>query len=91
MNIFNSDTTTITGSGGRRLVMDTDDLWEEFIIVVDSDIQNEFSGKSAPGGFTWNTRWVSSINALREGRENHQKYIDYIINQRRQHGLPELK
>lgn len=90
MAIFDNDSESTTTSDGRRVLKDTQPLWDEFKIVVDDDIRNESDGKKAPGGFTWNQRWVGRIETLREGRENPQRYIDHIIEERRRQGLPEL-
>ena len=91
MAILDSDSQSTTAPDGRKLVKDTAADWEEFKSIVDSDVQDEDSGKPASGGFSWNDRWVGSIESLREGRENHQRYVDYIIGTRRRHGLPDLR
>ncbi len=72
---------------------DTQDEWELFKLVMDSEIRNEVAGRRAPGGpgRTWNERWMASIVALQKTHENYQRYTDYIVTERRKHGLPELQ
>ena len=72
---------------------DTQEEWELFKLTMDAEIKNEVAGKRAPGGpgRTWNERWMRSIVALDKTHENPEKYIGYIVEQRRLHGLPELQ
>lgn len=89
--IFKSDSKFVAAPNGRMLLEDTQDLWEEFTGIVDRDIQRELAGKRAPGGGNWNERWQGSIKSLQKGnRENYEKYVEYIVYQRKRHGLPDL-
>jgi hypothetical protein len=77
---------------GKIVTRDTRFAWQEFVSVVDWDIRAEFEGKRRPGGRSWNSRWKASIDNLQNGgMENSEKYVNYIIVQRRSKGLPELK
>lgn len=80
-----------TDSDGRIVGKDTDLHWSNFIWVVNGDIIDEKAGQRPPGRRkSWNERWLGSIKSLREGRENSHRYINYIIEERRKQGLPEL-
>ena len=39
---------------------------------------------------TWNDYWRWRIQLIPANRENREKYVNYIIDRRRQEGLPEL-
>ncbi len=71
---------------------DTKKEWEVFKHTIDAEIKNEVAGIRASGGpgLTWNARWLGSIIAIEETQENPQKYVGYIVEQRRSKGLPEL-
>ena len=91
-NIIKSDSDYLIDANGRKIIKDSKDLWSEFQIVINKTIEREALGKTVPGGGTWNESWIMSINQLRRGnRENYKKYVDYIINSRKQKGLPDLK
>lgn len=92
INIFDRDLVATMAPDGRRVAKDTDNEWHMFKTVVDADVRSETLGEKASGGRTWNQRWVYSVKAIRRGTvENYQKYADYIIEQRKLHGLPALR
>lgn len=92
-SIFNTEpyVDTVVDENGKRLSADTPRNWENWAESMHAHIQSEVAGDKASGGLeSWNIFWDYRISALKEGRENFQKYINYIIEQRRLAGLPEL-
>ncbi len=82
---------TTKNKSGELRISDTPRMWESFRESVDFRIQNESAGRRPEGGVpTWNALWLLQIGELKTGRENSQKYINYILSARRQAGLPEL-
>lgn len=82
---------TATDENGNLILLDTPRMWAHFRETVDFRITNEKSGRRAEGGMdSWNDFWVRQIRSNSTGRENHEKYVRYIIERRRQEGLPEL-
>ena len=64
--------------------------WEAFKFVISGSVQRELEGFSAGGGFkSWNDRWKNTIKNNRE-HGSPDEYVDFIINERRRVGLPEL-
>lgn len=60
------------------------------IDAIDQDIKAEQRGDPPHGGrASWNEKWIAQISHLRKSNSD-LKYIDYIVKQRRSHGLPEL-
>lgn len=91
MNLLAPSIPTVT-IDGRRLLADTRDRWEVFVGTVDTDVKREARGEVASGGWkTWDERWESSIMNLRLSQQNAQKYVDYIVAERRRAGLCNLK
>ncbi len=81
----------MTNADGKVILKDNQVQWEFFTAGMDAEIQGELSGNRPPGGYpTWNDRWLGSVKSLRSNQENHEKYIDYIIQKRREKGLREL-
>lgn len=77
---------------GNLRLLDTPRMWKNWTENVDFRVSNEVSGRRPPGGkSTWNDFWIRLINENRERRENAQKYINYIIEKRREAGLPPLE
>lgn len=61
------------------------------IEAIDQDIEAEFGGAPPPGGrVSWNEKWTSQISHLKKSNSD-LKYVDYIVKQRRNRGLPELE
>lgn len=77
---------------GKRYIRDTQRTWRFYIDFIERAIQDELNGKSPGAGFkSWNEVWVSSINTKRNGdQENPEKYVSYIVQRRRELGLPEI-
>lgn len=72
-------------------IPDTEASWYEFVTVTDFRIKDERAQKAAPAGSTsWNAHWARVIHGLRQHYENHEKYVEYIVLERRRAGLPEL-
>jgi hypothetical protein len=71
--------------------------WEEYehfikIRAADDYIGDEVAGKKPPGGVeSWNKHWLLTLKHMRKDLEENQKYIDYIIQQRAEAGLPPLE
>ena len=76
---------------GNVILEDTPRMWQNFIDSVEPRIAKEIAGeKPGSGKKTWNEYWLWRIQILPENRENRGKYVTYIIDRRRQEGLPEL-
>ena len=66
-------------------------MWEFFKDSVDKDIRKEKGGGQPTAGHkTWRTYWMWSAELARKSKEGGQRRIDYIIEQRRKAGLPEI-
>ncbi len=91
--LFNTEpfVDTTTDAQGNRLLADTQRRWQDWREAIDPQISAEASGRNAPGFPTWNEKWVRQLLALEKSQENAPKYIAYIIESRRQKGLPELE
>ena len=91
--LFNTEpfVDTTTDAQGNRLLADTQRRWQDWREAIDPQIRAETSGRNAPGFPTWNEKWVRQLLALEKSQENAPKYIAYIIESRRQMGLPELE
>ena len=64
--------------------------WDAFKFVITGTVQRELEGLPVGGGFeSWNDRWENTIRNNRE-HGSPEEYIDFIINERRRVGLPEL-
>lgn len=84
-----------TGKWERKKV-DTD--WQDFQQSVDRKIQSELRGEAPfAGATTWKEYWSDWVAALRESKRTGGKRLDYdravayIIQRRREAGLPELE
>jgi hypothetical protein len=76
---------------GNVVLEDTPRMWQEYIDSVDPRIAREVEGKAPEAGIkTWNDYWLWSIQILPANMENREKHANYIIDRRRQEGLPEL-
>lgn len=76
---------------GTVIAPDTPDNWWQFTRVVESEARNERSGGRPPGGLgSWEQRWLHMIRSHKESQENYEKYVRYIVDTRRELGLPDL-
>jgi len=92
-SIFNKESfvdTKINKQGNLELE-DTPRMWASFTETVDFRVANEVSGKRPEAGKkTWDEFWLWQIEKNKTGRQNSSRYIKYILNKRRDEGLPEL-
>lgn len=77
---------------GNTILLDTPNNWENWILYMDLHISDELSRKQVPGGgglgTTWEEFWQQLIRDIDDGhQENPQKYINYIIERRREVGI----
>jgi len=79
-----------TDKDGNMLIADTPAMWKDFTARTKRHIEKEINNQRPPGVNTWNESWALSLEAKRKGQQNPDKYIDYIITQRREAGLAEL-
>jgi hypothetical protein len=77
---------------GKSYLRDTPRTWIVHKRETDEAIALELKGKPPGGGMkSWNENWVRVIQNTRNGnQENPEKYIAYIVEQRRKLGLPEI-
>lgn len=77
---------------GKTYLRDTPRTWSVLSRETDEAIARELKGKPPGGGMkSWNENWLRVIRNIRDGKqENPEKYIAYIIEQRRKAGLPEI-
>jgi hypothetical protein len=77
---------------GTAVLLDTPRMWNDWVAQANSVIRAEAKGMNPLGkAESWNAYWLNRIQWLQSGhQENPQRYIDYIIEQRRAAGLPEL-
>lgn len=80
-----------TDKDGNQLIADTPRMWEDFVARTKRHIEKEINNQRPPGVDTWNESWVISLKSKKKGQQNPNKYIEYIISQRRKAGLPELQ
>ena len=90
--LFRSDIDWKRDENGDVYLLDTQKNWNRWVTLINLGIREEMKGAPSPGGMpSWDKRWISSIEELEKGRqENYQKYINYIIQTRREVGLPPL-
>jgi hypothetical protein len=78
---------------GKTYLRDTPRTWAYLTKETDDGIALELKGKPPMGGLkSWNEGWVRGIRHLRNSGEveHPEKYVAYIIEQRRKAGLPEI-
>jgi hypothetical protein len=76
---------------GHEIFADTPRMWADFVQRTDISIKNEVRGSTHWGGYkNANDAWVAGLRDIPRYREHPQKYVDYIIQERRRVGLPEL-
>ena len=77
---------------GKTYLRDTPRTWKYLKREIEESIALELKGKPPMGGFkSANEASVVWIRNLRNGAVEHpEKYIAYLIDQRRKAGLPEI-
>lgn len=78
---------------GKTNLRDTARTWKYLTREIDEGINLELMGKPPGGGFrSWNEARVHGVQHFRSSGEieNPEKYIAYLIEQRRKVGLPEI-
>ena len=76
---------------GNVVFSDTRRMWTYWQQDVDRAVAMEASGQKPGGGFdSWTQHWQRVFRVTRDGRENPQKYVDYVVQKRREHGLPDI-
>ena len=91
--LFNTEpfVDTFIDEEGNRILADTPRMWEGFVESVEPRIAKEVAGeKPIAGAKSWNEFWLRRIKNIPVNQENRQKYINYMIERRRQEGLPDL-
>lgn len=77
---------------GQVRLLDTPRMWNSWAETVNRQISREASGfEPFWGKSSWDEAWLNAINHNNKFRENPTKYNTYIIEQRREAGLPPLK
>jgi len=77
---------------GRRVLVDTPELRKELTDSYDRAIERERKGMKPSGGIaTWNQSWQMIFKANERDGENPDWYKNYIVQKRREAGLPELE
>jgi hypothetical protein len=79
-------------SDGRTIMRDTPRTWEEIHDVMERHLLDEYRGLRPQGGYeSWDTFWMNLFTVRRDGaQENPEKYVAYIVQRRRELGLPEI-
>ena len=76
---------------GNVVLEDTPRMWHGYIDSVEHRVAREAEGEAPEAEKkTWNDYWLWRIQLIPANRENREKYVNYIIDRRRQEGLPEL-
>lgn len=78
------------GPDGRVILLDTPRMRADAAAAYDGNIAMEKRGHVISTGASWNDEWLSTIRLIRRDTENPEWYVNYIIEHRRQAGLPEL-
>ena len=69
---------------------DTPRIWGDFTELTQRRISRVLNQARPLSVNTWNKHWVSTIGSIKTNTENPDSDINYIINNRREAGLPEL-
>ena len=66
--------------------------WQDaaFMDTVDIDIKAELKSKELPDGVNWHDHWIHRCESLYYDPHLGDPYIQYIIDKRREAGLPEI-
>lgn len=75
---------------GKVILRDTPAMRADAAMAYDGNIAMEKRGHKLSNGASWNDEWVRTIRAVRRNTENPEWYVQYIIQKRREAGLPEL-
>ncbi|MEN1990800.1 hypothetical protein [Paenibacillus hubeiensis] len=75
---------------GNLILLDTPNMRIGAASAYDQTIEMERRGHVNSDGLSWNDRWLDTIRSIRKNTENSEWYVQYIIEQRRKAGLPEL-
>ncbi|MFC3552505.1 hypothetical protein ACFOLC_16010 [Lysobacter cavernae] len=78
-------------SQGRVILLDTPRMRADATDSYDHTIAMEKRGHKLSNGMSWNQDWLLTIQSIRKNTENPEWYVQYIIEQRRKAGLPELE
>ena len=76
---------------GNVILLDTPRMRTGAASAYDQTIEMEKRGHVNSDGMSWNDRWLGTIRSIRKNTENPEWYVQYIIEQRRKAGLPELE
>ncbi|MFC4598082.1 hypothetical protein [Cohnella hongkongensis] len=76
---------------GNVILLDTPSMRIGAASAYDQTIEMEKRGHVNSDGMSWNDRWLGTICSIRKNTENPEWYVQYIIDQRRKAGLPELE
>ena len=76
---------------GKITLLDTPRMRDGAAFAYDQTIEMEKRGHKMSNGMSWNERWLGTIRSIRGNTENPEWYVQYIIEQRRKAGLPELE
>lgn len=76
---------------GNLILLDTPSMRIGAASAYDQTIEMEKRGHVNSDGVSWNDRWLGTIRSIRKNTENPEWYVQYIIEQRRKAGLPELE
>ncbi|MFC3552504.1 hypothetical protein ACFOLC_16005 [Lysobacter cavernae] len=76
---------------GRVTLLDTPGMQADAAGSFDELVAMEKRGHVMSNGMSWNDRWLNTIRSIRGNTENPEWYVQYIIEQRRKAGLPELE
>jgi hypothetical protein len=84
--------TPTTAQNKHAAMYDRKEVIELGTAIVDAEIRAETANRPPSAGYkTWAERWNSTIKALRaKKRAGADCMIQYIIDERRRKGLPEL-
>ncbi|EHB57429.1 MULTISPECIES: hypothetical protein [Paenibacillus] len=76
---------------GNIILLDTPAMRESAALAYDGSIEMEKRGHIKSNGQSWNEVWLRTIASVRKNTENPEWYVRYIIEKRREAGLPELE
>jgi len=77
-----------TGKLERRHVSNVGDAM--FMDTVDIDIKAELKSKEFPDGINWHDHWIHRCEQIHYSPGMGDPYIQYIIDKRREAGLPDI-
>jgi len=86
-----NEVNTRRDENGNLILLDTPSMRIGAASAYDQTIEMEKRGHANSDGMSWNDRWLGTIRSIRKNTENPEWYVQYIIEQRRKAGLPELE